>query len=213
LRLLLAGCLLLLGTVASAQEDRTQQALARAQGLLRQVSAQKQELEAANARLTQEIDALKRQVAKAEAGLRDTEATLAGEKKKAEQCVVVQQRLERTEGSLQETRDKLRTATADLRQRDGQLAELRARLAELEVGLADAERKNLQLYSLNLEILELYRNKSPLKAFFKGDPITGLMTVEVENTLQEYQVKVEDAKVDPASRATGQAGSDAARTN
>jgi hypothetical protein len=39
------------------------------------------------------------------------------------------------------------------------------------------------------------------------------MTVEVENTLQEYQVKVEDAKVDPASRATGQAGSDGARTN
>lgn len=207
LRILLAAGVLLLGAAASAQEDRTQQALARAQGLLRQVSAQKQELEAANARLTQEVEALKRQLAKSEASLQESAALLAAEKKRAERGVVVEQRLGQTQATLQEARDRLRTAGEEARQRDEELAETSARLAELERGLAETERKNLQLYQLNVEILDLYRNKSPWKGLLKADPITGLATVEVENTLQEYRVKLDDARMEIPAGPTTEGGS------
>lgn len=196
--LLLAAGLLLGSPAAWSQEDRAQQALARAQGLLRQVSAQKQELEAANARLTGEVESLKRQLAKSEASLKESAALLAAEKKRAERGAVVEQRLGQAQATLQEARDRLRTAGDEARRRDQELAETGARLAELERGLAEAERKNLEMYQLNVQILDLYRRKSPWKSLVKADPITGLATVEVENTLQEYRVKLEDTRVEPA---------------
>jgi septal ring factor EnvC (AmiA/AmiB activator) len=200
--LLLAAGLLLASPIAWPQEDRAQQVLARAQGLLRQVSAQKQELEAANGRLTAEVESLKRQLAKSEASLQESAALLAAERKRAERGVVVEERLDQTRATLQEARDRLRTAGDEARRRDQELAEADARLAVLERGLAEAERNNLEMYQLNVQILDLYRNKSPWKSLVKADPITGLATVEVENTLQEYRVKLEDVRVEPTPEPT-----------
>ncbi|MCK6371918.1 MAG: hypothetical protein L6Q83_11475 [Gammaproteobacteria bacterium] len=187
---------LLAAAPAGAQEDRSQQALARAQALLRQVSGQKQELETANARLTAEIDALERKLGAAESGLKRTGADLQAEQRKAERVSGAlddnRARLERTEAALREAKTRLNEANEGIRRKDEAIASLEGRLAATEDRLADSERKNLQLYEANVELLALYRNKGAWSALLQREP-TGLKNVEIENVLQEYRLKLDDS--------------------
>jgi chromosome segregation ATPase len=191
--------LMLVSPPVAAQEDASQQALARAQTLLRQVSAQKQQLETANARLSAEVDALQTKLTGAEARLKDTALNLESEQRKATRTTGVlestQERLTRTEGTLREAIERLRSANTDLQQARREGAELTARLAQAESELADSERKNLQLYQANVELTEMYRNKGVWAAMLQREP-TGLKNVEIENVLQEYRLKLEDSLTD-----------------
>jgi chromosome segregation ATPase len=197
--------LALAGSAQGQQAERDQQALARAQALLRQVSSQKQELEATNARLTAELDALQRKLGKAEASLKKTNVDLQVEQRKAERAGGAlednRERLTRTEEGLRETRQRLQKATADLRQKEADAAALQARLAEVEGNLADSERKNLELYQANVELLELYREKGPWAALLQREPVTGIKGVAIENTLQEYRAKLEQSLTDSNRKA------------
>lgn len=197
-RLLAPGVLLLaLAATASAQEDRSQQALARAQALLRQVSAQKQELEAANARLTAEVEALQKKLGVAESRLRQATLDLQSEQRKVGRADDILQgtreRLARTEETLREAIERLRNANGELRQTRQENALLVTDVARLQAELADSERKNLQLYQANVELLELYRKKGPLTALLQRERLTGLQSVAVENTLLEYQTKLDSS--------------------
>jgi len=198
-RRFLAGLLLVssmgLGT-ALAQEAQTQQALARAQSLLRQVSAQKQELEVANARLTAEIAALESKLNRSEAGLKEASISLQSEQRKAERAggalESTSEQLVRTQVALQDSTERLRLAKADLREKERVMGELQSRVTQVEEQLADTERKNIELYRLNVELMDLYRAKGPLTALLQKEPMTGLRSVAIENTLQEYRLKLED---------------------
>jgi chromosome segregation ATPase len=202
---------LMAGTV-HAQEDRGQQALARAQALLRQVSAQKQELEAANARLTAQLAALESRLGSAEARLKETSLNLQSQQRKAERTggalESTQERLGRTETTLRDANDKLRAANAGLREQQQAAAELKTRLEKAEADVADSERKNLQLYQANVELVAMYRNKGPLTALMHKEPVTGIKRVGLENTLQEYQFKLDDALTERNRKAVreGEAG-------
>lgn len=195
--LIVLGTLALSGTATHA-EDANPQALARASALLRQVSAQKQELETANARLTAEVGQLQKKLAHSEGlqrraalDLQSTQQT-AGRAEKA--LDATRGRLERTEGRLREAIERLRTTKAELRQLRHEQAELSGKLASVEAELADSERKNLQLYELNVELLELYRRKGPLTALLQREPVTGIGNVGIENLLLEYRTKLEDSR-------------------
>lgn len=194
-----AVALLFATGLAGAQEDRSQQALARAQALLRQVSAQKQELETANARLSAEVAALEQKLGRAEAGLKETSANLAAEQRKAERTGgtldSTRERLNQAEGRLRETDTNLRNTSATLQERERKLAEMESRLAETESRLADSESKNLLLYQANVELLELYRDKGPLAAVLQREP-TGLKRVQIENIVEEYRGKLDEARVE-----------------
>ena len=189
----LSVTLLLSGAPVLAQDDQ----LARAQSLLRQVSGQKQELEVANARLTAELDTLKRQLAGTEATLRNAAQNLEAEKRKVERSggslEATRARLETTEDRLQESQESLRTLTAELRELQRAGAERDGRLAQLEAELAESERRNLQLFEANDELLELYRSKGPLTALFQREPVTGLKSVAMENELQDYRLRLMDS--------------------
>lgn len=199
------------GSAAFGQEDRSAQALARAQALLRQVSAQKQELEAANARLSAAVDALEQKLTRAEAGLKQTSVNLASEQRKAERTGgaldSTRDRLTRTEEKLRETESILRSTKASLQDTERQVAEVKGRLGQAESQLAESERKNLRLYQANVELLDLYKNKGPWTAMLQREP-TGLKNVEIENIVQEYRIKLEDSLTDlnrEAGRVNGAA--------
>jgi chromosome segregation ATPase len=181
---------------AVAQEDRNAQSLARAQGLLRQASAQKQELEAANARLTAEVAALESRLTRSESSLKETGLSLQSQQRRAEQTGgaldSMRGRLTRTEETLRDTGERLRLAVADLREKERAILEVQARLTEVEAKLVDTERKNLDLYRANVELMEMYRKKGPLTALLQKEPVTGLKGVSIENTLQEYRMKLDD---------------------
>lgn len=208
-RLLVPGVLLVaLVGAAGAQEDRSQQTLARAQALLRQVSAQKQELEAANARLTAEVEALQKKLSGSESKLRQATLDLQSEQRKAgrtdDNLQVTRERLARTEEALREAIERLRNANGELRQTEQEKAALAGDVARLKAELVDSERKNLQLYQANVELLDLYRKKGPLAALLQHERVTGLQSVAVENTLLEYQAKL-DHSLREANRGSASA--------
>lgn len=194
--LAVAPLLLLLSGAAVSQATPEQQALARAQALLRQVSAQKQELETANARLKAEAGVLERKLSQAEASLKKFSLDLQSEQRKSERAneflESTRERLARAEATIQEAKRRLNEAGADLRSRDDEIVELRAQLGQARADFADSERKNLQLYRANVELLELYQNKGAWAAILQREP-TGLKNVELENVVQEYRLKLQDS--------------------
>lgn len=210
------------GAAAHAADDGSERAFARAQALLRQVSAQKQELETANARLTAEVNKLQKNLTHVEGDLKQASLDLQSQQRKAEHAggtlEATRGRLERTENRLREAIERLRTAKTDLQQLHLEKADLTAKLVAVEAGLADSERKNLQLYEANVELLELYRKKGPLTALIQREPVTGIANVGIENTLLEYQTRLEaslrDANRDgakPDSRTASPEAEDSSR--
>lgn len=195
--LLLAVALLAAVPTLAQQADPAAQALARAQALLRQLSAQKDELEVANARLAAELEEAKERAARADAGLKATSLDLESERRKTarsdESLEQTRERLGRTEDTLREAIERLRTTEGDLRETTRDRDALTGRVAGLESELADSERKNLEMYQANVELMALYRDKGPLKALLQAEPVTGLKSVAIENTLQEYRLKLDDA--------------------
>jgi chromosome segregation ATPase len=217
-RWVIAVCgLALAADPALAQQDPNPQALARAQSLLRQVSAQKQELEVANARLTAEVNDLRRKLQGAETSLKQTSLDLDSEQRKAARAAgtldSTRERLERTEQTLREAIERLRNSNGELQNLQRESAALGAQVAGLEAELADSERKNLQLYEANLELLDLYRRKGPVDALLQREPVTGIGRVGIENVLLEYQAKLEDSLRSTHRQGPQGPGSDAPATD
>lgn len=194
---LLAGALLLAGPAIAQQADPSAQALARAQALLRQVSAQKDELAVANARLAAELEEAQRRAARAEAGLKEASLDLESARRQSarndESLERTRERLGRTEDTLREAIERLRATEGGLREAARARDELAGQVAALSAELADSERKNLEMYQANVELMELYRSKGPIKSLLQAEPVTGLKSVAIENTLQEYRLKLDDA--------------------
>jgi len=188
---------LFLSSPLFGQDERSAQALSRAQSLLRQVSAQKQELEVANARMTADLASLEAENKRLQARLKETNLDLESTERKSDRnsqlLELTQERLARTEDTLREGIERLRETSAELFETQRAKAQLEAELAETEAELDDSERKNLKLYEANVELLELYRKKGPVTALFQREPVTGLKSVEIENVLQEYRIKLEDS--------------------
>ena len=194
---LLAAAFVTAGTALAQQADPAAQQLARTQALLRQVSAQKDELEVANARLAAELEEAQRRAARAEAGLKETSLDLESARRQSarndESLEQTRARLGRTEDTLREAIERLRATEGELREAMRDRDELTGRVAALEAELSDSERKNLEMYQANVELMDLYRNKGPIKALLQAEPVTGLKSVAIENTLQEYRLKLDDA--------------------
>jgi len=213
----LTGLVVLLALAdAGAQQQSPEQALARAQGLLRQVSAQKQELEVANARMAGEIAALEKKLRDATGELKNTRLDLSSEKRMTERTTtrleLVEERLDRTNERFRTTLEQLREANAELRELRFDKDALESELAVTESSLADSESKNLQLYELTIDLTEQYRRKGFLSVLLQRDPLTGLKDTQIQNIIEEYRMRAQDALRDTnretvLDRAAGQRGS------
>lgn len=195
---------------AQQADQRTAQALAKAQGLLRQLGQQKAQLEADLSKLKAENAALSKKLGTAEAALDENAAELAARER---QSTAVNTSLGRTEKRLIATTDKLREViakykelAATLRQTQAERADLAARLAATEAELQDAEHKNLELYKANREMLKEFASESRWAALLRKEPFTGIKNVEIENIVQEYETKMQDqlrdSNLDPAGPTT-----------
>ena len=168
---------------AQAPTDGAQKALARAQYLLRQQTAEKTALQQQLGQLQQQLTAAQQELAKVRAGA----------------------------GSRQEDLQRKLAANADAgRERDrnqaAQLAQLRGQLAaaaqqeETLEGKLETQKNNFKvcyannrkLLDVNQELVALYENKGVVDALKQREPVTGLRRVEVENLVQDYRYKLED---------------------
>lgn len=188
---LLAG---VLPAWAQAPADGAQKALARAQYLLRQQTAEKTALQA-------QLDELKKQLAAAQQELASARAGAASR----------QQDLQRKlAASVDAERERARGDAARLAQLRRQLQEsvangetLQARLDTQKQNFKLCYANNRKLHDLNLELVELYENKGVVDALRQREPITGLKRVEVENLVQDYRYKLEDLDLSLSEAGTG----------
>jgi len=205
-------CALLLCTagVASAQQatmsaEQMQQALARAQGLLRQVAQQKATLEAELAQLRVENAGLAKRLKGAQGQLEERVSELAASESRAQRTDA---QLERTRGSLGRTREQLQETVAKYNElaalhrktvdtRD-QLAET---LATTQRELADAQVRNRALYDIGEELLALYEGKTAWDSLLQGERASGLKKVELQNRLQEIETRLFDELTDESVAA------------
>jgi chromosome segregation ATPase len=192
---------LLMGAVSphaqqTADPAQVQQALARAQGLLRQLGQQKQQLEIDNARLKAELAAADKRLRKAELDLGEQESALAAAegstKRTASELERTRKRLDQTNAKLAEVIARYKDTARTLKQTQFEQEHLELELANTQQALAAAEASNLALYTDNRAILDLYRQKSGWTSFLQHEPVTGLKGVEIENLIEEYEYKMYD---------------------
>jgi len=197
-RFLIACGLVALACSAAGQQanDQAAQALARAQGLLRQLAQEKAALDTELAKLRAENAKLRKDAGANEARLADTEAGLESATRETAgvraSLARTEQRLARTDAKLRDVVARYKAQALKLRDTEAERGELQSRLEATAHELEDAERKNLALYKLNRQILAEFDRVGPWEGLLRKEPFTGLKRVEIENLTQEYEHKLQD---------------------
>lgn len=198
--------LMLLGSSAVAQAEAdagaaSQQALRKAQGLLRQLMEEKTALQAELAKLKQDSDAAKQQASKLEKELGATKTDFArlqisqqelNEKLQGESAE--RSRLAQSYSSLQGVQQ---STSATLKQYQQDHALLLNAVQEREAWIAQCGEANKKLLELQQELLARYDDKNLWDVIRQNEPLTGIAKIGAENAAQEYRFKREDLRVQP----------------
>lgn len=178
-------------------DDGVVQTLRKAQGMLRQLSQDKIELEARNALLEKQlaeqsatIKALEGKAAKLE--------PLEGELKKISTArQALEQQLGGQNSRLHALAEQQKKVLAELQRyrKDNQL--LVEAVKERTRWIEDCTVKNRSLVRANEEILEKLGDSSLLDKLVESEPFTGIAAVEKENAVQDFHYKIEDLQVTP----------------
>jgi predicted nucleic acid-binding Zn-ribbon protein len=193
---LLLLCLLAAETAAAPKpESAGQQALKKAQGVVRQLTEEKQALEA-------EKTALQEQIKKLEIVAKQIEP-LQGEillhKTQEDNLRTVngglETQLQREREKQQDLHRKMKEIVAQAKQiqNDNQL--LVSAVSERERWIKQCTEKNAGLVEANRAIIGKYEHKGFWDKVGELEPFTGLAKVETQNTVETYQFKLEDLKV------------------
>jgi len=183
-----------------AGEDTTarlREVLHRTQEALRQSQSDNAELGRAKTDAEQKLQAATKEL-EAARGVSKAEVALRGQ-------------LQTSKAAEDELTHKLSDATAalaaaNLKQGETarQLAAGEAELAQIKQGLeqsktanASCETKNLKLYGYAQDVLQAYRKKGVWAALSQKDPVFGLRDVDVQNVVQEYQLKFASQRIKP----------------
>lgn len=188
--------------VTPKQSDVAQQALKKAQGVLRQLGEEKAALESEKNALTQEKTALQEQLKKLESVIKQLEplqSEVAAQKANADSLRNSNSTLSsqlnhahENERSLKEKQQEI-IAQAKLIQSDNQ--QLVAMVQEREKWITSCDEKNRNVVTAANELADKYQNKSLWTKLSEAEPFTGIGNVETQNTLQTYQFKLDDLKV------------------
>jgi hypothetical protein len=197
--IVLAGLLLVgLTGAGSAWADQSD-AETRLRAALKTASARIRELEEQNATLTakqadadREKQTMSQKAAEDDKALAELHKQTDSDKAALEQAVATQHQqqdsIAKWQASYSEAADKARTRDTDAKQLDTVLGQMRPRLQSCEA-------KNAALYKIGEDVLDLY-DKKDFFDIVTGEPVTKLKRVELENTMQDYEDKMRDNKVE-----------------
>jgi len=159
------------------------------QYMLRQLSQEKSSLEAENGKLKIDLKKETEDKEKLQTKLKKFEKKLDKSKDNNLKLVSrVKQDNERMKEMIAKYREivqKLQTAN-----RDNQL--LVNAVSERNQWIDQCQSKNSKMYTLNIELLERYRNKDFSDEVLEKEAFTGLVAVELENQEQEYKFRLDD---------------------
>jgi chromosome segregation ATPase len=193
---------------ADRQAAREREMLRRAQQAQRQAEEARAAAEAERAKLDAELKDVKdqaqkssnafarerRRVKELETGLESAAAARDQLQKEKEALAA---RLAETERKLAETSRSLEQTSQTLAMRERDLASLRELSAKQAQANAVCEDKNRRLYEVSTELIDKFRTQGFWDAVKRKEPFTGLKQVEVENLLEEYRERADDARVAP----------------
>lgn len=191
-------CLLLANTgmaAAPKPESAGQLAIKKAQGVVRQLTEEKQALATENASLQEQIkklEAIAKQIEPLQAELllhKNQEEALRA----ANSGITAQLQGEREKQQSLHHKIKDIVAQAKEIQNDNQL--LVNAVNEREQWIKQCSDKNRRLLETNQALLEKYQQKGFWAKAAELEPFTGIAKVETQNTSETYQFKLEDLKV------------------
>lgn len=166
-----------------ADERALQQALAKAQFMLKQTTAEKLAAEQALAALKQEFEAFQK---KSESRMQSQEqgaVKLAGNISALKERYIA-------------LADKYQTLQLEYRQaiQTGKTTEQALQQEQKKFDLCFDNNK--KLFDINQEILGNYQDKGLWEVIREKEPFTGFASVQLEELIQEYQYRNEDMKLD-----------------
>lgn len=173
----------------ASRDAVAQQALAKAQQMLRTLSSERDTLKTENAklnaRLNAELDEMKTRLSETKSSASAAAARSAAvSESQRETIVATETRAKELEAKLQDTETRLTSRLA-------------ARDKELSVCTAD----NRKLGALSKELLSRYAGKGVWDAMLVREPLTQIKRVELENLVQQYGDRITESLVAPATAA------------
>jgi DNA repair exonuclease SbcCD ATPase subunit len=218
LRILVLACggLVLWGDVAAEPakgggDAAVVQTLRKAQGMLRQLTQEKADLEARYTALETQLNQMKEQTeaqAKALKALEAKAAQLEPLQKELAQSKAGLQALQTTNTNLQQQLGgqtaRLQTTAEQQRQTSGELARQRRdnlllvnAVKERTRWIEDCAGKNKALAQANREMLGKFSDRSFWDDLKENEPFTGVGKIARENAVQDFQYKLDDLQVTP----------------
>jgi len=167
----LALVLALVSSAVYAGDADDQKAVARVQRMLRQMSQERDALQAENAKLKGEIEELNRKL---------------GSLKKSSESSLAKSR----EGNTALSENLQKTAQ-NLRQIETEKTQLQATIVDQAQLIETCEASNVKLLQINRELLVDYDKKGFMDAMLQREPLTQLKRVEIENIVQDYQDRID----------------------
>lgn len=197
----LVACALASGASRVSAEPKgdpaAQQAVRKAQGMLRELSQQKAQLETENA-------SLKEQIAKLEATVKQLEPLQAIVEKDKSSIESLKSSTGALESELSrekerysqfQTRHQTMVTQAKKIQADNQ--HLVAAVKEREQWIGQCGQRNKDLLKSGGELVTKYKEKGFWDKLAELEPVTGIGKVAAENVEQEYRFKLQDLQVTP----------------
>ena len=194
---LIVACLLygVQSVAAPKQESAGQLAFKKAQGVVRQLTEEKQGLEAEKAALFEQVKKLESEAKKLEILQSEVQVHKSQSEtlRSANGVMVAQLNSEREKQQGLHLKIKAIVAQAQLIQADNQ--HLLAAVKERERWITQCSDKNRQMLEANHALLGKYQDKGFWDNVAEIEPLTGLGRMETQNTVEAYQFKLEDLKV------------------
>lgn len=176
---------------AARRDDGSARVINRLQGMVREMTAERDALKSENETLAAEIETLKMQHEAAVSREEKLSGELDTQKNTNE---AVRGRLDRTHGKLVEVVEKYKV----LNQANNQLSLVHAELQKLQEftvsELDSCEDKNIKMYQATRGMLKEYAGQSLWERLVQAEPVFQFNSVELENIIQEYEDKLIEQK-------------------
>jgi nitrate/nitrite-specific signal transduction histidine kinase len=180
------GLLLLLGCVMTIMQPAhaapPDEAMSRAQFMIRQISAERDQLQKDKAGLLKQVDELQKKYN----GLEKNSSKTTGDMK--QQFAQLRELYEAERKEHDATRTTLAAVTAEKYQLT-EVASGQGQSLELCIG------NNKKLYDITRNMLAAYEDKSAWDSLVQAEPLTGLSKIDIENLVDDTQYRIDDLRV------------------
>jgi chromosome segregation ATPase len=216
------GLAALMGATAQAQQARSGGGNENGALLqqLQQLGSERTELQAQNAKLQSDLDAMRkeRDTLKAAQGgsAKQKDALEAGMRRAQQSVAAVAAQRQSDERELTQSREqtqqlitKMRETIVALQGVEIERSKAITQLNQANVAYAKCAQDNYSIYEVTEDVLKRYEHQGVFTSISRSEPFTGIAQNRIENLVLDYRQKVEDLRVKaPGSQATPATGTD-----